>query len=98
MKYSSGQVVVYFFAKPEAAVEHVTLDLTELKPCCLSKRVTLVGPLGRGNNWNHDNRRRNINANDNWSNDAEMTLAYNLGILFLLLFLLLFYEELQEPL
>lgn len=69
-------------------MEHVGLNLTEPKPCCLSKRVTLGGSLGRGNNWNDDNRERNVNANDNWSNASEMTLAYNLGILFL--FLLIF--------
>ena len=35
------------------------------------------GPLGRGNNnFNNDNR-RNVNANDNWSSDSEMTLTYN---------------------
>lgn len=75
-------------------MEHVRLTLLEPKPCCFNKRVTLGGPLGRGNNWNDDNRRRNVNANNDWSDDSEMTLAYNLGILFLFL-IVVSYEELQ---
>ena len=75
--------------KSEAAVEHERLNLIESEPFCLNKRVTLGGPVGLGNNWNDDNRRRNFNANNDWSDDSEMTLAYKLGNLFacLLLFM-----------
>lgn len=49
----------------------------------INKRVTLVGSVGLGNNWNDDNRRRNFNANNDWSNDAEMTLIYMLWDFFI---------------
>jgi len=72
---TSGQLVVYFFANPVAAVEHVTLNLYRAKTCCLSKRVTFCGSLARNvNNYNNDNR-RDVNANNEWQNGSEMTLA-----------------------
>jgi hypothetical protein len=67
------------------------------------KRVTLVGPVGRDDN-NFNNRssvwlilqkcqccceRRNVNANDNWSNASEMTLTYDVwGLMFFFILLL----------
>ena len=61
----------------------------------LNKLVTLGGSVARNvNNFNNDNR-RNVNANNDWSNGSEMTLAYNLWVLFLFLSILLLYEKRQ---
>jgi hypothetical protein len=71
-------------------VEHRRFDLTELKRVDLSKRVTLCGSFARNLNDNNYNNRRNVNANNDWHNGSEMTLAYNLGILFLFLLISIF--------
>ena len=55
-------------------MEHERLELTEPKPCCLNKRVTLGGPVGLGNNWYGDNRRRDFLAYDDWSNVSGVAL------------------------